>query len=689
VFKAFGGGFYDDKQNNLGEVWHFVNPERGLSAKLGKAMLARFNGDVLPAQAFAQALVRQLADTIHSRGSRASKIGRSPAMGEDVARGYATNALLAITMAGKSTAGGTAKREMMRDMLRIFTGTDIAWDDFKAEYMQDHGLEELKGPDAEAAWGDYSDLVNERRLDSASQANAFEDGMAFMKEMSRNESTSERWFGVVKGLAALKYLSGVGSSVVNLTNMLALVPPALNNTGKIPWKSIPRLLTRGAKVYSAFRIYERWGKGEAPTGEDAWLMHEIASRGWDTTLMNREALGVLGGKVGRVQQKMNDIGMYAFGLSERFNRGATIAAAYYGLREQGMSQDEALAKAKLVSDDAHGVYGKVNRHALARGGHLGAQMVGSWMMFKTFSHNYLQYLVQMIGEKNLPAAAYALISPAIIGGAGASVAMPIVKGAIQALFSVIPGLEPPDDPEEEFYRWAEETFGGTAGRVARQGVAGLAGINIKGSLAIGITDIPTSLKDVLGAPWSLVEDVGYGIGLTGEGNVLKRTERLLPRMAGAPVRAYRELTEGMTTRSGKPVYYGTEQLKADWGDALLRSLSFNPADLSEVTEKQWKDRKIEAQYSDRRSEIYAAIRRWVLKGGNKAEWLNILTDIEEYNARVRSSRFTGLTYITPQAIKTQITQMRKPDRRERIRAGVTKREEPKEITLETVMPTKD
>ncbi len=236
------------------------------------------------------------------------------------------------------------------------------------------------------------------------------------------------------------------------------------------------------------------------------------------------------------------------------------------------------------------------------------------------------------------------------------------------------GIEAPDDPEEAFYRWVEEQYGATASRFARHGlVGGATRINIKGSLQIGIGDIPTTTKDFLGAPYSVLEDVGSGIMSIAKGDVVKGAERIAPRILAGPIRAAREATEGVTTRTNQPLYFGAEPMKADWYDTFLRSFGFNPSRIAAMREKQWKDRKTEAQYGDERSEIYTRVRRYMLRPPaqrSPGDWMQLLQEIENYNARVLRRKLPNISLITPSTLSRIATNMTRPNKRERVRAGM-------------------
>ena len=683
IFKRFGGRAYDDEQTGTGHVWHFANPPADIQKLLARAMFEHEQGVLNPAEKFAEMFTKQVAEIIHSRGSRSRKIARNEATGKDVWVGYEENAMKALSMAGNGTASGTAKRQMAKEMMQIITGTDISWPEFRDQYLKEH--DDVRSGDVSEMfkiWRKYQKMVSSRRVDSATQPNAYKEALGYSREMLRNEEPSERVFGAIKGVAALKYLSGIAPGVVNMTALLTTVPASMKAFGDIPVQKSAQLLKKGMGRYVSFYMKSRWGKGEGVSGEDEWLFNEISRRGWDEALMNDEAIKTLQNGLQRGWNETIDKALIVFSVTERINRGSTIAAAYYGLRAQGMNQDEALEQAKIISDKAHGVYGKENLPSWARGSDAGHQIARSFYMYKTFSHNYLQVLKEMIGKRDLKASAFMLMAPGILAGAGANVATPLLGMMVKGIFAAIPGLEPPDDPEEEFYLWAEATFGGGAGRFARTGLAGLVGVNLKGSLSIGISDLPTDLESLIGAPWSLGEDFITGSASLIRGDFVKGAEKLLPRVAASPLRGFREASEGVTSRNNQPLYYGDERLRASFTDAVLRSLSFNPAGISSKREEQWKERVVENRYRDMRTDIYAKMRRWALNDRSKGGWADILVDVEQYNARVRQSRFESIPFITESGIKTQMKKMNSLSKREKIRAGLVEREDPGSITVE-------
>jgi len=314
-------------------------------------------------------------------------------------------------------------------------------------------------------------------------------------------------------------------------------------------------------------------------------------------------------------------------------------------------------KELAASDRAHGVYGKETAPAWTRGSVNPLKLAYT---FQKFSHNYILNMAEMGMKGDRKQFAYMLLSPAVLAGAGASLATPFLQMLLQA-FGV-----GGDDPEEEFYQWAEDTFG--TDRMFRHGLAGMMGINLKGSLQIH-TPMPRNLKEVLGAPGAIFTDIYDAGGHFRKGELVKGGEKLLPTGIGSGLKAVREYKEGVTTGSYSPVYYGTQPLKGTAMDAVLRFLSFNPSRLSGIREKQWREKKVAAKYAERKEDIYAKIKHAMLSGDGimPEEWAEIDKLIQRYNEMAAGSGRTDIKQITSKTVSQVIKRAGRPGRKERLR----------------------
>ncbi len=239
-----------------------------------------------------------------------------------------------------------------------------------------------------------------------------------------------------------------------------------------------------------------------------------------------------------------------------------------------------------------------------------------------------------------------IISPAVLAGSGASIIMPVLE-------KILPG----DDPEEDFYTWAEDTFG--SDRFFRHGVFGVAGVNLKGSLQMN-NPFPTRMAEIAGAPGAVFVDLYKGIEELYQGNILKGVEKVLPAGFGNISKAFREGTEGVTTGSYSPVFYGDEPLKATPLDLVLRMGSFNPARLSSIREEQWKERRITQIFAERRRKIYGKYKKLVLFG--KGDIAKIMKEVARYNELVHGTGRNDIPMLTRKSLNSVIRRARKPSK---------------------------
>ncbi|OGV36161.1 MAG: hypothetical protein A2020_12210 [Lentisphaerae bacterium GWF2_45_14] len=677
LFKEFGGNYY-------GDMWHFKDRKKSFEKTILKAIAHVEGAAIVQTDAIGRALAEQIAAIIHSHGSRSHKIKRDDRTGKDVYLGFEEDIIQAATLTGRAIAGGSAKRIMAKEMLEAFTGHDLKWKDYKAEHMPKDV--KLGSPEyyqaMEDTWNGYQDTVRARGIESSKQKIAYREGKSFMNDMLRNEEPMERVFGIIKGIAAFKFLSGVSSGVINLTALATSVPAAMKSFGNIGFVRSGFLLIAASNRYTRYMMRKKFGIGKTMSDNEEWLFGEITRRGWDADLQNQELTGATMTWGDKTWRSIVDLSMIVFSTTERLNRASTIAAAYNGMAEKfdgelpERQRDNLLLKAKEISDKAHGVYGKENLPSWARGASAGAHVARSFYMYKTFTHNYLQLMGEMFKGKKVSSFAWMTIAPAIVGGYSANALEPILK----ALASLIPGL--PDDPEEALYKWLQKTFGKTAERFGRSGLAGLLGLNLKGSMAIGSFELPTTIDEVLGAPYAMGTSVFNGGKNILRGDWIKGAEELSPRFATGPIKAYREYTEGVTSKSNQPLYWGNERLKADYYDALLRFAGFNPAEISEKREAQWSEKQVEAKYGEERKIIYVKVRRFLLDGGATAEWTDILREIMEYNARVRSRELHNVPLITSSSLRILQRKMNTPEKREQLR-GAEPEEDRKREDLST------
>jgi len=194
------------------------------------------------------------------------------------------------------------------------------------------------------------------------------------------------------------------------------------------------------------------------------------------------------------------------------------------------------------------------------------QQIGrSAYMYCTYAHNLLQMMVEMgVGsQKDRKALAYLLVSLPVHAGPTAFLGTAVVAVAAKAIIAALGGL-PPDDPEEAYYEWVRETFGGYAEWGVRSGVVGLAGVDISTSVSMQGFDIPVTLSEFLSDPEKAEQRVltsatemalgpagqmvfGYGAGGLADlarGRCVRMAKKLAPRVISSPIRAALRRTAG-------------------------------------------------------------------------------------------------------------------------------------------------
>lgn len=667
IFKSFGGRFY-----NRDNAWHFRKISKKDEGRLRRGILAHEHMIDNETQALIGGMLSEsIANVFKERGGRARMIRRNR---KEVWKGYEENPAIALARYVSGIAATEAKRQTALDMLLSFTGRDISWQAFEqiwsGAFTPTSLVERSWIKDVEAFkaglsreeqelppdYLHYLQFQRRRGVDAMAQKNAYEDGIQYMKAVLRNKEQADRLFGIISGLAMLKYLGGRASSVfVNLTALFTNAPAAISGYSKASlWKSAKLLSSAIHKSYLYWR-YKRTGKRAAKLSvEDIRAFEYMELKGWTADQYNREAMGALISKLGQFYATLVEKAMWGFRVSEMLNRYATIHAAYQAVKNDSEYQGDfeaAMLRAREISDKAHGVYGKTNKPAMVQK----SRLLQALYVFQTFIHNYWNTLYDLgVSKKQFKAAAWLAIAPSLLGGATVGASGAVFKAFLMALGKAIGS----DDPEEEFYEWLYNTFGPagpTMEALARYGIFGLA-VDLSGSLD-ATPRVPRKASDWLGAPGAVFFDVWHGAQDVARGDIMRGFERILPLAIASPIKAWREYTQGVTTRENVPIFdsYG-RPLKLETYEALFEAAGFQPVRKAKVREINWKDRKILREYSERRWEIYSRIRAAYLEGRGVIapdEWAEIMAEIARYNQMaVRSKRRVPL--ITWRSIRQAI-----------------------------------
>jgi len=602
---------------------------------------------------FAQTLVEEVANILRSHTSSAFRIHRGPAKGKNVVIGYREDILFSVVTAGRAIANGTAKRIMAREMMNAITGRIVSWKGYKKRYPQ-------------AKYKDYATFVKDNRIDPGKQPNAYRDALTYMADMLRNDEMGDRVIGFLQGLAMLKYLGfRVAAPIINLTVLPTNVVACLKGYTQISASRAMLLIARGIKDYAT------WWRNPAMLDKGTLrAMIFIHDQGWHEAQFNRESMRVLSATLPQKYDSFVDKAMWMFKTSEKINRVASIMAAARAMlgnkKFENLSDLEfkiLMYKAQRISDRANGVYGKANYPMLLRGQGYFSKAGRAFYMFKTFAHNFLLTALELgFSRREWAAMMYMLFAPGLVAGVGAALPLALLLQLIRQFTD--------DDPEEAFMEFIQDHMGDEAEMFARYGLAGLLNINLKGSLSIDLTSVPTNVNEVMGAPYSVWEDISGGIGQIRQGNYMKGLERALPLAAANVLKSYREYNEGITARNNTPIFFGREPVRANTYDAVLRLVSLNPARIARIREKQYFETLTAQDMQETRSEIYSRFRRYFLASPpqrSKDQYLDLLREVREYNQQVRLLGRRDIPYITKESLQAAVRKVSVPPRKERLR----------------------
>jgi len=233
-----------------------------------------------------------------------------------------------------------------------------------------------------------------------------------------------------------------------------------------------------------------------------------------------------------------------------------------------------------------------------------------------------------------------------------------------AVAKAIASLLGSDDPEEELIKILGSSD------IARYGLPAIAGVSIKGSLQVRF-GIPDTFSDIFGAPGQVVGDIYEGMRNISKGYYREGFEKAAPTAIGNISKSFREQHQGVTTRSGNPVFFGKEQIKGTSYDTFLRLLAFSPTGIAEKRDIKWAEQTTRARYNKQKSDLYKRYKRLHSKPPHKRDRnkaLVLRADIRDFNQEIRDRKITRYVVpITLKSLRSAFRRMKKPPKGDRLR----------------------
>jgi len=263
-------------------------------------------------------------------------------------------------------------------------------------------------------------------------------------------------------------------------------------------------------------------------------------------------------------------------------------------------------------------------------------------------------------KRNLKGFAFATLAPVVLAG-GAAIPF---KGALFGMMGIIlSALGYDRDPEKFVWDTIREHLGSEAEKVGRHGLTGAMGVDVSGSLSIGV-GVPKDFIDLTGAVGGAAESIGQVKEGIANRQPMKALEAVLPTGLASPVRAYREAKEGVSTKNNRPVWDESGRpLVPEASEAAQRALGFRSTRQAVLSERNWEGRREIERFEERRNAIYKKYRAWVLSGRDREEYKQIVSDVQEFNRNIAPMR-GKVARITSQSLRDQSRRMERPTKRE-------------------------
>jgi hypothetical protein len=400
------------------------------------------------------------------------------------------------------------------------------------------------------------------------------------------------------------------------------------------------------------------------TASEQDFVDEINRRQYDDPQMVRDLMTSMQGSSGRTFDNIVQMGMKPFSYVEQWMRGLTMLAGYRLAKNNGMSELDAREAAIKAAENAHGVYGKATRQYWAQGTDPAARIGQVATTFLKFPQNYLNLLYDLGYDKgNIKAFTWALAAPIVLGGAAA---IPFKDNIVWMINSLLKGLGDDRDIEKMVYDDARKYLGPEAEKNLRTGLAGLAGVDITGSLSMNI-GLPTDLLSLTGIFGAMAKETYRAGHFVTTGQYSKALETVLPSLPANIFRSIREL-DGATTISGKRVWNedGTPYIPTA-GETALRVAGFRGSKRTTTQQRDWETTREKQRWDESKGKIYERYRAYLsdAKPG-RDEFQLIMQDVSKFNKAIVARGRVGLVVpIKAGQLKKIVRDMARQSTRER------------------------
>jgi hypothetical protein len=480
-------------------------------------------------------------------------------------------------------------------------------------------------------------------IDPKAKPNVYGWAEHYIKDSLQNSGRIDQSLGKLRNLMYIKHITGVPSTaMLNLTqNATAFAPymSAVKNpeTGKMTQNAYLKTnrammdLVKDGRAYWQFINGKKNPEWRRLTTEEGQALNDAFATGHLYDSLTKDLIGSKFGPAGKMLNMVSDAMGFMFGNAEKFNRASSFLMAFREFRkEHKLPYEQAVDKATTAVDDTQFVYGKYNLPEIARHGPVGKGIRSTGYVFKQFLHNYYELMRHLSRQEGgIKAIGKAAGTMALLGGA---TAIPMMR-ELAAIYKSITGEDPVDAAWSGTNKGENNIY-----TLFRFGIPGFLGIDFSGPIAVTLPGVeyqsPAGLGvDVLGGPPGrmLFSEVPQAIDYYRRGAPGRAVEEVAPRFLKGPMKAYRESTEGVTTKRGQTVVDEFGMPVALTGtEGLIRSLGFQPP--SATIRRESQEQVYEAiQRRQDRQDILASRYMNAMQNQDGAEMQRVMSEIAQYN----------------------------------------------------------
>lgn len=330
---------------------------------------------------------------------------------------------------------------------------------------------------------------------------------------------------------------------------------------------------------------------------------------------------------------------WMFHHTERVNREATFLAAYRVAKKKGLQGDNAIHKAMGLTWDIHYDYQNTSRPPIMH-----SNTGKALLVFRNYSLNMISDLAytayEIINPRNAQERREARTQ--MVGLLGTLAFNAGIRGLpLYGIMLVIAGMFSDDgeDPEIELKKSLLEYLPPSMVGMMMDGVPGYTlGVEISSRIGFGDLWFRSDnmdkegdseylgwLQQVLGAASSITYNMYKGAILISDGYVWRGLEMMLPKMAKDPMKSWRYVQEGVTTKNGDPI---VDEV-GGW-DIFKQAIGVTPARIAEQHKMNSYNMNKQKSILDQRSKLLTDFyKAW--KAGEDAQQQKILDKMQAYS----------------------------------------------------------